>query len=121
MDVPAAVTPGICAICVDHALLRRNNLVAAQVRHIQIGCCQRHSLWLDPQRRMQRALHPSHRHQRCRHQQRAQRNLHAQQNIAQSETPKGGDCGRPAFHHLRRIGAPNLPCRQQTKQNSAAE
>ena len=70
---------------------------------------------------MQGPLHPPHSHQRGRDQQRAKRNLNAQQNIAQSKAAKTHHSFPAALHHLRRIGSPDLPCRQQTKQNAAAQ
>ena len=105
----------------DHRFLCFKRRVASLSRLAQVHVGQHRALRLEAQRSVQRAHHAAHRHQRGRHQQRADGNLRAQQQVAQGKAAQVHGSCRSALHHLQRTALPRLPRRNQPKQQRAAQ
>src|SRR5690348_15017573 len=89
--------------------------------HVQIGFGQENVLRLEAEWRVERALHAAQRDKGGRYQQSAKRNLNGEEKISEREAAKDESTGSATLHHLRGVGGPDLPRRNQAPKDSAAD
>jgi hypothetical protein len=108
--------------CVDHAALHLCGAVAGVACHIQLALHQHCVLWFKPEVAVQRARESAYCNQRGSDEDRANGNLHDQQNVSQGEAPHAGHAySAAAAHHLPRISAHDLANRHDPEEETAAK